>query len=74
MLLFFRKIGKRRQTRRWLRNQKKKARMKLKKRIMKMMNLTRKVECTNSHTKKTDHTVIRFYRIKNIVSIFKTFV
>jgi len=49
---FFRKIGKRRQTRRRLRNQKKKARMKLKKTIMKMMNLTRKVECTNSQKKK----------------------
>ena len=31
-----------------LRNQKKKVRMKLKKKIMKTMNLTRKVECTNS--------------------------
>lgn len=46
-----------------LQNQKKKVRLKLKK-IMKTMNPTRKVECTNSQ--KTDHTVIRFYRIKII--------
>lgn len=47
-----------------LQNQKKKVRLELKKKIMKTINPTRKVECTNSQ--KTDHTVIRFYRIKII--------
>lgn len=65
MTFFLRKIGKRRQ----MRSQKKKVRMQLKKKIMKMMNPTRKVEYTNSQKKKTDHTVIRFYRIKILIFV-----
>lgn len=47
MFFLLRKIGKRRQ----MRSQKKKVKMKLKKKIMKMMNPTRKVEYTNSQKK-----------------------
>ena len=51
-----------------LRNQRKKVKMKMKKKIMKTMSPTRKVECTNPQ-KKTDHTVIRFYRIKILICV-----
>ena len=48
---FFRKIGKKMQTIKYLQNQKGKVKMKVRLKLkmkMRTMNLTRKVECTNS--------------------------